>query len=183
MFRKTKKKKKKPARPKAPACATAATDTPPTLDSSTPKTLPRKKNSPAGGDLHRGTPGAYEKLAAFANRNISASGANELLSRLAMTIFEEPRAAGSQLVAKTSGYAVVRIHALLTARANEPGKNARLRRFRANPEGASGAAFKNRFLKYAPAASASGRPQDALDALLYPAPAPNPIIGAARSQQ
>jgi hypothetical protein len=49
------------------------------LDSSTSKTPPQK-NSPCSRDFHRGTPGAYEKLAAFANKIIPASGGRAALA-------------------------------------------------------------------------------------------------------
>src|SRR5258708_6663586 len=71
----TKKKKKKPTHPKAPACATGCKPdtTSPTLDSSTPEDAAAQKElALLARDLHRGTPGAYEKLAAFANKNISS---------------------------------------------------------------------------------------------------------------
>jgi soluble lytic murein transglycosylase len=64
-------KKKKP-HPKSPACRTGCKPdtTTPALDSNTPEDAGLQKElSSLARDLHQAVPGAYEKLAAFANKN------------------------------------------------------------------------------------------------------------------
>jgi soluble lytic murein transglycosylase len=65
-------KKKKPVKPKSPACRTGCKPdtTSPALDAATPEDSSLQKE--LGGlarDLHQGTGGSYDKLAAFANKN------------------------------------------------------------------------------------------------------------------
>ena len=71
----TSHKKKKPAHPKSPACQTGCKPdtTTPAPDASTPEDAAAQKEvALLARDLHRGTPGAYYKLAAFANKNSSS---------------------------------------------------------------------------------------------------------------
>jgi len=67
----TTKKKKKSTRPKAPACATGCktSTTAPALDAATPEDAAAQKElAGLSRDLHVGVSGAYDKLAAFANK-------------------------------------------------------------------------------------------------------------------
>ena len=66
------KKKKKPTHPKSPACQTGCKpDTAsPTLDSAAPEDAALQRDlALLARDVHHGTPGAYEKLAAFASKS------------------------------------------------------------------------------------------------------------------
>jgi soluble lytic murein transglycosylase len=65
----TTKKKKKATNPKSPACATGCKPdtTSPALDAATPEDTAAQKDLDAlARELHRGTPGSYDKLATFA---------------------------------------------------------------------------------------------------------------------
>ena len=70
------KKKKKHARAKSPACETGCKPdtTSPALDAATPEDAATQKElASLSRDLRHGTPGAYEKLAAFANKHTSSA--------------------------------------------------------------------------------------------------------------
>jgi soluble lytic murein transglycosylase len=65
-------KKKKAAKPKSPACNSGCKPdtTAPALDAATPEDATAQKElTLLARDVHHGTPGSYEKLAAFANKN------------------------------------------------------------------------------------------------------------------
>ena len=65
-------KKKKAAKPKSPACNSGCKPdtTAPALDAATPEDAAAQKELILlARDVHHGTPGSYEKLAAFANKN------------------------------------------------------------------------------------------------------------------
>ncbi|HYA63243.1 MAG TPA: transglycosylase SLT domain-containing protein [Candidatus Sulfotelmatobacter sp.] len=65
-------KKKKSTHAKSPACETGCKPdtTVPALDADTPEDAAAQRElAPLARELHHGTPGAYEKLAAFANKN------------------------------------------------------------------------------------------------------------------
>jgi peptidoglycan lytic transglycosylase len=71
----TTKKKKKATPPKSPACATGCKldTTSPALDAATPEDAAAQKDLDAlARELHRGTPGSYDKLAAFAKGHASS---------------------------------------------------------------------------------------------------------------
>jgi soluble lytic murein transglycosylase len=68
-------KKKKPIHPKSPACLAGCKPdiSSPALDSDTPEDAAAQKElAPLARDLHLNTPGAYDKLAAFANKHASS---------------------------------------------------------------------------------------------------------------
>ncbi len=68
----TVRKKKKAAKPKSPACASGCKPdtTAPALDAATPEDAAAQKElTLLARDVHHGTPGSYEKLAGFANKN------------------------------------------------------------------------------------------------------------------
>jgi len=190
----TKKKKKKPARPKAPACATGCKPdtTSPTLDSSTPEDAAAQKElALLARDLHRGTPGAYEKLAAFANRNISSVWGQRAALALGYDDYSKSHAQQAlNWLQKAKADTLLYEYTLFWTAQSERalGKNAAAAQdFAQILKEHPGAAFKEQVLEaYAPAASASGRPQDALDALAtYPATGskPNLLLARARANE
>jgi soluble lytic murein transglycosylase len=68
-------KKKKSTHPKSPACQTGCKPdtTLPAFDAATPEDAAAQKElAVLGRDLHHGTPGAYDKLVVFANKNASS---------------------------------------------------------------------------------------------------------------
>jgi soluble lytic murein transglycosylase len=68
-------KKKKPAHPPSPLCQIGCQPdtTSPALDAATPEDgKAQKELTPLARDLHRGIPGSYEKVAAFANEHMSS---------------------------------------------------------------------------------------------------------------
>ncbi len=74
-FAQVTKKRKKSAKPKSPACRVGCKPetTTPALDASTPEDAALQKDlAPLARDLHHGTPGAYDKVAAFANKNAAS---------------------------------------------------------------------------------------------------------------
>jgi len=74
-FAQSTKKKKKTAKPKSPACRIGCKPetTAPALDASTPEDASLQKElAGLARELHHGTPGAYEKVAAFASKNANS---------------------------------------------------------------------------------------------------------------
>src|SRR5579883_2513650 len=68
-------KESKPTYPRSPACAAGCKPetTAPALDAQTPEDAAAQKElAELARDLHRGTPGAYDKLAKFADKNLSS---------------------------------------------------------------------------------------------------------------
>jgi len=190
----TKKKKKKPAHPKSPACATGCKPdtTSPALDSSTPEDAAAQKElALLARDLHRGTPGAYEKLAAFANKNNSSVWGQR--AALALGYDDYSKSHAQQALAwlqkakpDTLLYQYTLFWTAQTERAlgkNAPAAQDLAQILKDYPS----AAFKDQVLEaYVPAAIAFGRPQDALDALAtYGATGskPNLLLARARAEE
>src|SRR5260221_4507189 len=169
----TKKKKKKPTHPKSPACATGCKPdtTAPALDAATPQDAAAQKElGLLSGDLHRATPGASEKLAVFANRNISSVWGQR--AALALGYDDYSKSHAQQALAwlqKAKPDALLLEYTLFWTAQSERalGKNADAAKDLAQIlKDFPGAAFKEQVLEaYAPAAIAIGRSQDALDAL------------------
>jgi len=187
----TKKKKKKPAHPKSPACATGCKPdtTSPALDASTPEDAAAQKElALLARDLHRGTPGAYEKLAAFANRNISSVWGQRAALALGYDDYSKSHAqqALSWLQKAKPDTLLYEYTLFWTAQSERAlGKNAAAAQdFAQILKDYPGAAFKDLVLEaYVPAAIAMGRPQDALDALAtYPAAGSKPTLLLARAR-
>ena len=187
----TKKKKKKPTHPKSPACATGCKPdtTAPALDASTPEDAAAQKElALLARDLHRGTPGAYEKLAAFANKNIASVWGQRAALALGYDDYSKTRA--QQALAwlqKAKPDTLLYEYTLFWTGQSERalGKNAAAAQdFAQILKDYPGAAFKDQVLEaYAPAAIAIGRPQDALDALAtYPATGSKPPLLLARAR-
>ena len=187
----TKKKKKKPAHPKSPACATGCKPdtTSPALDASTPEDAAAQKElALLARDLHRGTPGAYEKLAAFANRNISSVWGQRAALALGYDDYSKSHAqqALSWLQKAKPDTLLYEYTLFWTAQSERAlGKNAAAAQdFAQILKDYPGAAFKDLVLEaYVPAAIAMGRPQDALDGLAtYPAAGSKPTLLLARAR-
>ena len=189
-----KKKKKKPAHPKTPACATGCKpDTAsPALDSSTPEDAAAQKElALLARDLHRGTPGAYEKLAAFANKNNSSVWGQRAALALGYDDYSKSHAQQAltwlqKAKPDTLLYEYTLFWTAQTERAlgkNAPAAQDFAQILKDHPS----AAFKDQVLEvYVPAAIAIGRPQDALDALAtYGATGskPNLLLARARAEE
>ena len=190
----TKKKKKKPTHPKSPACATGCKPdtTSPALDASTPEAAASQKElSLLARDLHRGTPGAYDKLAAFANKNISSVWGQRAALALGYDDYSKAHAqqALSWLQKAKPDTLLYQYTLYWTAQAERMlGKNADAARDLSQiMKDYPGAAFKDQVLEaYVPAAVAIGRPQDALDALATYPPAgskPSLLLARARAEE
>jgi soluble lytic murein transglycosylase len=187
----TKKKKKKPAHPKSPACAAGCKPdtTSPALDSSTPEDAAAQKDlALLARDLHRGTPGAYEKLAAFANKNISSVWGQRAALALGYDDYSKSRAQQAlNWLQKAKPDTLLYEYTLFWTAQSERalGKNpAAAQDFAQILKDYPGAAFKDQVLEaYVPAAIAIGRPQDGLDALAtYPATGSRPTLLLARAR-
>jgi soluble lytic murein transglycosylase len=187
----SKKKKKKATHPKSPACATGCKPdtTGPTLDASTPEDAAvQKELALLARDLHRGTPGAYEKLAVFANKNISSVWGQRAALALGYDDYSKSRALQAlNWLQKAKPDTLLYEYTLFWTAQSE-------RALGKNPAAAQdlaqilkdypGAAFKDQVLEaYVPAAIAIGRSQDALDALAtYPATGSRPALLLARAR-
>jgi soluble lytic murein transglycosylase len=190
----TKKKKKKPAHPKSPACATGCKPdtTSPALDASTPEDAAAQKElALLARDLHRGTPGAYEKLAAFANKNSSSVWGQRAALALGYDDYSKNRAQQAlNWLQKAKPDTLLYEYTLFWTAQSERalGKNAAAAQDLAQIlKDYPGVAFKEQVLEaYASAADAIGRPQDALDALAtYGATGskPNLLLARARAEE
>ncbi|HEV3419342.1 MAG TPA: transglycosylase SLT domain-containing protein [Candidatus Acidoferrum sp.] len=187
----TKKKKKKPTHPKSPACASGCKPdtTAPALDSSTPEDAAAQKElALLARDLHRGTPGAYEKLAAFANKNISSVWGQRAALALGYDDYSKSHAQQAlNWLQKAKPDTLLYEYTLFWTAQTERalGKNAAAAQdFTLILKDYAGAAFKEQVLEaYVPAAIAIGRPQDALDVLAtYPATGSKPTLLLARAR-
>jgi soluble lytic murein transglycosylase len=190
----TKKKRKKPTHPKSPACASGCKPetTSPALDAATPEDATAQKElSLRARDLHRGTPGAYEKLAAFANKNISSVWGQRAALALGYDDYSKTHAQQAlNWLQKAKSDTLLREYTIFWTAQTERalGKNADAARDLAQIlKEFPGAAFKEQVLEaYASAAVATGRPQDALDALAtYAATGskPNLLLARARAEE
>ena len=190
----TKKKKKKPAHPKSPACATGCKPdtTSPALDASTPEDAAAQKElALLARDLHRGTPGAYEKLAAFANKNSSSVWGQRAALALGYDDYSKTRAQQAlNWLQKAKPDTLLYEYTLFWTAQTERalGKNAPAAQDLAQIlKDYPGVAFKEQVLEaYASAADAIGRPQDALDVLAtYGATGskPNLLLARARAEE
>jgi soluble lytic murein transglycosylase len=190
----TKKKKKKSTHPKSPACATGCKPdtTSPALDASTPEDAAAQKElAPLARDLHRGTPGAYEKLAAFANKNISSVWGQRAALALGYDDYSKNHAQQAlNWLQKAKPDTLLYEYTLFWTAQTERalGKNAAAAQDLAQIlKDYPGAAFKDQVLEaYVPSAIAIGRPQDGLDALAtYPAAGskPNLLLARARAEE
>ncbi|HTZ33492.1 MAG TPA: transglycosylase SLT domain-containing protein [Methylomirabilota bacterium] len=169
----TTRKKKKPTHPKSPACATGCKPdtTAPALDAATPDDAAAQKDLAAlARELHRGTPGSYDKLAVFAKGHASSVWGQR--AALALGYDDYMRAKFPQALAwleKAKGDALLKEYTLYwTAQTNRG-----LHKY-ADADRDLAALLKddpNTVIReqvldaYADVAVALGHPQDALDAL------------------
>ena len=190
----TKKKKKKPTHPKSPTCSTGCKPdtTAPALDASTPEDAAAQKElALLARDLHRGTPGAYEKLAAFANKNTSSVWGQRAALALGYDDYSKSRAQQAIVwLQKAKPDALLFEYTLFWTAQTERalGKNAPAAQDLAQIlKDYPGVAFKEQvFEAYASAANASGRPQDALDVLATyggTGSKPNLLLARARAEE
>jgi soluble lytic murein transglycosylase len=173
-------KKKKPTHPKSPACQTGCKPetTTPALDSSTPEDASAQKDlGLLARDLHRGVPGAYDKLASFANKNISSVWGQRAALALGYDDYSKARFPQALTwLQKAKSDSLLREYTLYwTAQTQHVlHKNSEaIQTFSVLLKEYPNTVIKEQILEaYAPTAVEVGRPQDALDALsAYPATA------------
>ena len=187
----TTKKKKKPARPKSPTCATGCKPdtTAPALDSATPDDAAAQRDlAVLARDLHRGVPGSYEKLAAFARGHASSVWGQR--AALALGYDDYTHSKHLQALAwlqKAREDALLREYTLYwTAQANHALKKngESLQDLAAVLKDYPNTVIKEQVLDaYSDAAISLGHPQDAIDALAnYSATGSKPNLLLARAQ-
>jgi soluble lytic murein transglycosylase len=166
-------KKKKSARPKAPACQTGCRPetTPPAVDTESPDDgALQKELADRARDLRRGTPGSYDKLAIFANNNVSSVWGQRAALALGYDDYSKSRAPQALVwLEKAKADSLLREYTLFWTAQTE-------RALHKNGEAFQDFAavlndYPNTILKeqvltaYIPAAIDMGHPQDGLDAL------------------
>ena len=185
------KKKKKPTHPKSPACAAGCKPetTAPALDAATPDDAAAQKQlASLARDLHRAVPGAYNQLAAFANKNNSSVWGERAALALGFEDYSKNRAPQAfTWLQKARPDALLLDYTLFWTAQTE-------RQLSKNADAAKDFAqilkdYPNTVIKeqildaYAPTAVSIGRPQDALDALAaYPAAGSKPALLLARAR-
>jgi soluble lytic murein transglycosylase len=187
----THKKKKKHTRPKSPVCATGCKPdtTSPALDASAPDDAAAQKDlAELARELHRSTPGSYDKLAAFAHGHASSvSGARAALA-LGYDDYTHAKFPQAQAwLQKAKGDVLLQEYTLYwTAQADHA--------LHKNSEAAQDLAallkdYPNTVIReqaldaYSAVAIALGHPQDALDALAtYGGTASKPALLLDRAQ-
>ena len=170
-------KKKKSTHPKSPACQTGCKPdtTAPALDAATPEDAAAQRELAAlARDLHHATPGSYDKLAAFANKNASSVWGQR--AALALGYDDYSKARTQQAFAwlqKAKADPLLREYTLFwtaqTERALHKNGDA-AQDFAALLSGYPSTAIKEQALEaYVPTTVELGHPQDGLDALAaYP---------------
>ena len=187
----TLRKKKKSTHPKSPACQTGCKPdtTVPALDAATPEDAAAQKQvAPLARDLHHGTPGSYDKLVAFANKNVSSVWGQRAALALGYDDYSKARFPQAlNWLEKAKSDPLLREYALFWTAQTE-------RALRKNGEAAQGFAallkdypstvIKEQVLEaYVPTAVEIGRPQDALEALAtYPATSSKPALLLVRAR-
>lgn len=186
--------RKKPAHPKAPACRTGCkpeTSTP-ALDSASPQDAALQKElGELARDLRHGTPGSYDKVAAFANRNASSVWGKRAALALGYEDYGKSRQQqASAWLQKAQGDALLNEYILFWTAQVE---HALSRDGQAAQDYAQvlktypNTAFKDQLLlAYVPTATQIGRPQDGLEALANYAPVsskPSLLLARARAYE
>jgi soluble lytic murein transglycosylase len=166
-------KKKKATHPSSPACQTGCKPdtTSPALDAATPEDAEAQKEvAVLARDLHHGTPGSYDKLAAFANKNSSSVWGQR--AALALGYDDYLKARFPQAAAwleKAQPDPLLREYTLFwTAQTNHAlHKNSEaIKEFATLLQDYPNTAIKEQVLEaYAPALLEAGRPQEALQLL------------------
>jgi soluble lytic murein transglycosylase len=187
-------KKKKAAKPKSPACSSGCKPetTAPALDAATPEDAAAQKElTLLARDVHHGTPGSYEKLAAFANKNSASVWGQR--AALALGYEEYSHAHAQQALAwlqKAKPDMLLREYTLFWTAQSEHGvnrNNEAVQDFTTLLNDYPNTAIKEQVLEaYVPAAVQSGHAQDGLDALAsYPATSSKPglLLERARANE
>jgi peptidoglycan lytic transglycosylase len=187
-------KKKKSAHPQSPACQTGCKPdtTSPALDSATPEDAAAQQElAGLARDLRHGSPGAYDKLAAFANSHNSSVWGQRAALALAYDDYSKSRAQQAlNWLQKAKPDTLLREYTLFWTAQSE-------RALHKNTDAARELAtlltdypsttIKEQALEvYVPTAVETGHAQDALDALAsYPAASGKPalLIAAARAKE
>jgi soluble lytic murein transglycosylase len=178
-------KRKKAAHPKSPACQTGCKPdtTSPSLDTATPEDASLQKDlALLARDVHRGTPGSYEKLAAFANKNSTSVWGQR--AALALGYEDYARSHAPQALVwlqKARPDALLHEYTLFWSAQAEHAlhrNSEALQDFTAILSDYPSTAIKEQTLEaYVPAAIELGHAQDALEALSsYPAVASKPAL-------
>jgi soluble lytic murein transglycosylase len=177
----TAKKKKRRAHPKSPACLAGCKpdSTAPVFDAATPEDASAQKDLAAlAADLHHGTAGSYEKLAAFANKNSTSVWGQR--AALALGYEDYGKARQQQALAwlqKVKADPLLQEYTLFwTAQVNRAlKKNAEAaREFAALLKDYPNTVIKEQVLEaYLPTTVDIGRPQDGLEAV-----AENPLASS-----
>jgi peptidoglycan lytic transglycosylase len=171
-------KRKKPTHPASPACQTGCKPetTSPALDADTAEDAPLQKElAPLARDLRHATPGSYEKLAAFANKNSSSAWGHRAALALAYSDYSTNRAASAlSWLPKAKGDALLNQYVLFYTAESEHAlaKNApALQDFQILLKDYSDTVIKEQVLEaYVPLTIDIGRASDGLEALdAYPA--------------
>jgi soluble lytic murein transglycosylase len=170
-------KKKKSVKPKSPACRVGCKPetTTPTLDASTPEdALLQKDLAPLARDLHHGTPGAYERVAAFATKNAGSVWGKRATLALGYDDYSKGRFPQAfAWLQKADGDALLKEYTLFwtgqTERALQKNVQA-AQDFSTILKEYPNTALKELLLEaYVPTTVAIGRPQEGLEALAtYP---------------
>lgn len=187
----TTKKKKKPTHPKSPVCATGCKvdSTTPALDSASSDDAATQKDLAAvARELHRGAPGSYDRLAAFAKGHESSVWGQQ--AALALGYDDYTHAKFPQALTwlqKATGDALLQEYALFWAAQTNHAlhKNGEAAQDLATLlKGYPNTVIKEQALDaYSAVAIALGHPQDALDALAaYGGTASKPSLLLDRAQ-
>jgi soluble lytic murein transglycosylase len=183
--------KRKATHPKSPACETGCKPdtTSPALDAATPEDAALQKElGPLARDVRHATPGSYEKLEAFANKNLASAWGQRAALALGLSNFatnHQPPALSWLEEAK--GDALLEQYVLFyTAQAEHAlAQNASaVQNFTILLTKYPNTVIKEQVLEaYVPLTVEIGRPQDGLDALeTYPVTASRPSLLLARAR-
>ena len=184
-------RKKKPTHPKSPACQTGCKpDTSvPALDSSTPEDAALQKElAPLARDLRHATPGAYEKMGNFANRNASSAWGQRAALALGYSDFATGHVQFAfNWLQKAKGDALLQEYVLFYTAQTEhlQGKNGTaMQDFTALLKDYPNTVIKEQVLQaYVPVATESGRPQEGIEALeAYPLTVSRPSLLLVRAR-
>ncbi|MGC2765985.1 MAG: transglycosylase SLT domain-containing protein [Candidatus Acidiferrum sp.] len=184
-------KKKKVTHPKSPACQTGCQPdtTSPALDAATPEDAEAQKElTPLARDLHRGTPGSYDKVAAFAAKHGSSVWGQRAALALGYDDYSKARfSQAANWFEKAKADPLLREYILFwnaqTERALHNNAEA-AREFATLLNDYPNTVIKEQILEvYAPTAVELGHPKDALDALAtYPATSSKPALLLVRAR-
>jgi soluble lytic murein transglycosylase len=193
-FAQATKTKKKSVKHKSPACRIGCKPetTTPTLDASTPEDAALQKDlAPLARDLHHGTPGAYDKVAAFANNNAASVWGKRAALALGYDDYEKARFPQALAwLQKAEGDALLKEYTLFWTAQTERSllKNAPAALdFATLLRDYPSTALKEQLLEvYVPTTVSIGRPQEGLEALAGYAPSsskPALLITRARANE